>query len=359
MPVGPQLGRTWKALSEPLSIQQLQRWLWTMLSIYLCQQSTSYMAKMVWPISLLLSLVRNALPLIGLLYSMEVECSNGTSGRTLLAFRVKGHIRRIRADAYHRRSVEPAFLLKDQHLWGLHEFLVDVKEAKAPHMSIFVRPRQWAFNSFFFHRKQLLSEAYLKQDFTMEHKLLILFFLSASLFMRSLSLKPSPGGGKLRTNITIIGSVFCDACSEHTFSKHSYFLQGVQVLIQCKFAANSMTSRDEISISAERKTDVFGVYKLDLPPVEGFQCQKGLEIKSVCAASLLQSSSSTCSIPGLQSSTAHMAIKSKARDICILNLNTLNYHPGKRDGNLCGAEKRAVAASLAFWPSFPHPFGLP
>ncbi|PKU83978.1 uncharacterized protein LOC110098806 isoform X2 [Dendrobium catenatum] len=199
-------------------------------------------------------------------------------------------------------------------------------------------------------------------NFIMELKLLIFLTLfSAFLFTNSLSLKTTPKSAKLRTNITIIGSVFCDACSENTFSKHSYFLQGVQVLVQCKFAVNSK-STDEISVTAERTTDSFGVYKLDIPPVEGFQCKRGLEIKSFCRASLIQSSSSSCSIPGTQSSTAHVAMKSKARDICILNLNTLNFHPAKRDNTLCGAEKGRTPAnlgsSLCFWPFF-TPFGLP
>lgn len=29
-------------------------------------------------------------------------------------------------------------------------------------------------------------------------------------------------------NVTVVGTVFCDACSENTFSKHSYFIQGAK-----------------------------------------------------------------------------------------------------------------------------------
>lgn len=190
--------------------------------------------------------------------------------------------------------------------------------------------------------------------------LLPIFLLSAShLLTVSLS---SNDPSKLKTNITVIGSVFCDACSDNTFSKHSYFLQGVEVLIECKFDVKSKTG-DKISVTSERTTDSFGVYKLDIPPVEGFQCKQGLEIKSFCSASLIQSSSSSCSVPGTQSSTAHMALKSKARDVCILNLNTLNFHPAKRDNNLCGTAKEKMISSdlgsaLCFWPFFP-PFGFP
>jgi hypothetical protein len=30
----------------------------------------------------------------------------------------------------------------------------------------------------------------------------------------------------LSNNITVVGSVYCDACSNNTFSKHSFFLKG-------------------------------------------------------------------------------------------------------------------------------------
>lgn len=30
----------------------------------------------------------------------------------------------------------------------------------------------------------------------------------------------------LANNITVVGSVYCDACSNNTFSKHSFFLKG-------------------------------------------------------------------------------------------------------------------------------------
>lgn len=30
----------------------------------------------------------------------------------------------------------------------------------------------------------------------------------------------------LPNNITVVGSVYCDACSNNTFSKHSFFLKG-------------------------------------------------------------------------------------------------------------------------------------
>uniref|UniRef100_A0A453L8T9 Pollen-specific protein C13 n=1 Tax=Aegilops tauschii subsp. strangulata TaxID=200361 RepID=A0A453L8T9_AEGTS len=36
------------------------------------------------------------------------------------------------------------------------------------------------------------------------------------------------GGAEARksSNITVVGSVYCDACANNTFSKHSFFLKG-------------------------------------------------------------------------------------------------------------------------------------
>jgi len=34
------------------------------------------------------------------------------------------------------------------------------------------------------------------------------------------------GGGAAAANLTVVGAVFCDACSSSSFSKSSYFLPG-------------------------------------------------------------------------------------------------------------------------------------
>lgn len=58
----------------------------------------------------------------------------------------------------------------------------------------------------------------------MSTHILLLFFLS-SLFLRqplSLAAKPKP----INPQILVMGMVYCDICSNNTFSKHSYFLPG-------------------------------------------------------------------------------------------------------------------------------------
>ncbi|CAD6218599.1 unnamed protein product [Miscanthus lutarioriparius] len=169
----------------------------------------------------------------------------------------------------------------------------------------------------------------------------------------------------LPNNITVVGSVYCDACSNNTFSKHSFFLKGARVLIKCSFKVNS-TSSEELSLEAERTTDQHGVYKLDVPPVDGFECREGHEVRSACRATLVRSSSAACNVPGLGGSTQHIALRSRATSACFLNLNALNFRPAKRDGALCHGHGddggNAFGSSLFFWPFLPlfwPPFRVP
>ncbi|KAL6846799.1 hypothetical protein ACP4OV_024247 [Aristida adscensionis] len=166
----------------------------------------------------------------------------------------------------------------------------------------------------------------------------------------------------LSNNITVVGSVYCDACANNTFSKHSFFLKGAKVLIKCSFRVNS-TASEELSLEAERTTDKNGVYKLDVPPVDGFACREGHDLRSACRATLLRSPSAACDVPALRGSTStqHVALRSRGTGACFLNLNALAFRPAKRDAAaLCPGA--AFGASLSFWPFLPlfaPPFGLP
>jgi hypothetical protein len=128
------------------------------------------------------------------------------------------------------------------------------------------------------------------------------------------------------------------------------------VLIQCNFKVNSTTS-EQLSLEAERTTDQNGVYKLDVPPVDGFACREGHELRSACRATLVRSSSAACNVPGLRGSTQHIALRSRATNACFLNLNALNFRPARCNGALChgsgGSAGDAFGSSLFFWPFLP------
>ncbi|KAJ6702170.1 hypothetical protein OIU74_013344 [Salix koriyanagi] len=117
----------------------------------------------------------------------------------------------------------------------------------------------------------------------------ILVFLAALLAL-PLALIAHPANNPT-SRITVVGVVYCDTCSTKAFSRHSYFLPGADVHIQCTFKANSPKTRENIEFSVNRTTDRYGVYKLEVPEVDGVDCEEGFAIESVCQASLIGSSS--------------------------------------------------------------------
>ncbi|XP_022773632.1 uncharacterized protein LOC111315882 isoform X2 [Durio zibethinus] len=159
----------------------------------------------------------------------------------------------------------------------------------------------------------------------------IVLFLLSSLFIKTLSLKPEPA--KNNAQITVMGLVYCDICSNNSFSRHSYFLPEVQ--IDCNFRAFVPKTREQISFSVNRTTDKHGVYMLEIPSVDGIECAEAA-IASSCQASLVGSSSTSCNIPGYRSTTDQIAIKSRHPNLCIYGLTALNFRPAKRDATLCG-----------------------
>ncbi|XP_068667187.1 leucine-rich repeat extensin-like protein 3 [Aristolochia californica] len=164
------------------------------------------------------------------------------------------------------------------------------------------------------------------------------------------------------SKITVAGTVYCDTCSNNSFSRHSYFLPGVRVRIECKFKANS-SKAEQISLSLNKTTDKYGMYKFEIPSFEEFECQEGKLIESICRATVVQSSASSCNTPGLKGSTKQMATISKQAHLCIYSLNALNYRPHKRNLAVCGAYKeemlaRSLNSSEFLLPFFP-PFGFP
>ncbi|KAK1552427.1 hypothetical protein Q3G72_016811 [Acer saccharum] len=164
------------------------------------------------------------------------------------------------------------------------------------------------------------------------------------------------------SRITVVGVVFCDTCSTNIFSRHSYFLPGADVQIQCKFEANSPKTNEHISFSVTRTTDSYGVYKLEIPHVDGVDCVDGMAIESLCQASLIGSTSSVCNVPGFKTATNEISVKSKQESLCIYSLKALTFRPSKRNSTLCGRsskeslQKGTLLPQLSPVPKLPFPF---
>ncbi|KAH7518934.1 hypothetical protein FEM48_Zijuj09G0223800 [Ziziphus jujuba var. spinosa] len=141
---------------------------------------------------------------------------------------------------------------------------------------------------------------------------------------------------RISSQIIVMGFVYCDICSNNTFTKHSYFLPDAEVKIDCTFKAVSPRTTEQISLSVNRTTNKFGVYKLEIPSIEGIKCAEDSAIVSSCQASLIRSSSSSCNIPGYKATSDEIAIKSKRANLCFYSLTALNFRPSTKKSSFCG-----------------------
>ncbi|KAF2301851.1 hypothetical protein GH714_029873 [Hevea brasiliensis] len=112
-------------------------------------------------------------------------------------------------------------------------------------------------------------------------------------------------------------------------------INGAGVRIDCKFKASSPKIIEQVSISVNRTTNRHGLYKFEVPAVDGIACAEAA-IESSCEASLMWSSSKSCNVPGYKSTSDQIAIKAKQANLCIYSLNALNFRPSKIDLTLCG-----------------------
>ncbi|EEF47421.1 hydrolase, acting on ester bonds, putative [Ricinus communis] len=195
---------------------------------------------------------------------------------------------------------------------------------------------------------------------------IIFLFLLATFLAHPFSLL-AKHANHISSSISVVGVVYCDTCSTNSFSRHSYFLPGVDVQIQCTFKANAPKTAEQINISVNRTTDRYGTYKLEVPHVDGVDCVDGSAIESVCQASLISSSTPACNVLGSKTTTDQISIKSKQDNHCIYSLNALSYKPAKTNATLCGNHNEEELLSsfnsskcfLPYFPPFPWPYPLP
>ncbi|XAR58304.1 hypothetical protein NMG60_11026750 [Bertholletia excelsa] len=166
----------------------------------------------------------------------------------------------------------------------------------------------------------------------MESKILLIL---SSLLVLSRPLQVEPAKAKPQPQITVMGIVYCDICSNNSFSKHSYFLPGAEVRIDCKFKAASPRTTEEISFSVNRTTNNHGIYHLEIPSVDGIECAKESAMENSCRASLMRSSSASCDVPGLRATSDEIEVKSRQANLCIYSLSALSYRPSRKEITLC------------------------
>lgn len=165
----------------------------------------------------------------------------------------------------------------------------------------------------------------------------------------------------ITSHITLVGAVYCDTCFNDGFSNYSYFMPGADVHIQCKIKANAPKTAEVITFSVNRTTDNYGVYKLEIPSVDGVDCVDGPPIQSMCQATLIGSSLSECDVPGLKATTNEISVKSKQDNLCVYSFTALSFRPHTKNSTLCGkqAEESSEPSSSSKFLlplNFPWPF---
>lgn len=121
-----------------------------------------------------------------------------------------------------------------------------------------------------------------------------------------------------------------------TIINYSCMNAGAEVRIDCKFKLASPRTAEQISFSANRTTNRNGVYKMDIPSVDGINCAKEAQFLNTCRASLIKSISPACNVPAFVSTSNEFSVKSKEANLCIYSLYALSFKPSKKDLALCG-----------------------
>jgi len=108
------------------------------------------------------------------------------------------------------------------------------------------------------------------------------------------------------------------------------------VKVDCMFKALSARTTEQITLSVNRTTNKYGMYRIEVPSVDGVRCAEGTEVMSSCQANLIGSSTTACNVPGYKSTANVISVKARKTNLCIYSLNALNFRPTKKDIGLCG-----------------------
>ncbi|KAI3784619.1 hypothetical protein L1987_43721 [Smallanthus sonchifolius] len=165
----------------------------------------------------------------------------------------------------------------------------------------------------------------------MESTTIFLLFSSFSLFLQLEASRP------INPHISVMGKVFCDTCANKSYS-HTYLLSGAEVRIDCKFNAVSPRTAEQISFSINRTTNRYGVYRLDIrvPSVDGVYCDRDAAVLNMCRASLIRSTSASCDVPGLTTTSDQFSLVSKWDNACVYTMFALSFGSSKKDHAICG-----------------------
>ncbi|XP_057447768.1 vegetative cell wall protein gp1-like [Lotus japonicus] len=174
------------------------------------------------------------------------------------------------------------------------------------------------------------------------------WFLVILLLSLTCSEASSHDSKKLLPSAVVVGTVYCDTCSQQAFSMGSHFISGASVAVECKVGNSKPRFKKEV------KTNEHGEFKVQLP----FHVRKHVRRIKGCTFKLLSSSEPHCAVASAASSSSSLSLKSRKQGEHIFSAGFFSFKPVKKP-NLC-SQKQSSSGKIVpdpedffFFPPIP------
>ncbi|XP_027358643.1 proline-rich extensin-like protein EPR1 isoform X2 [Abrus precatorius] len=125
----------------------------------------------------------------------------------------------------------------------------------------------------------------------------------------------------------VVGTVYCDTCFQHDFSKESHFISGASVAVECKDGTSIPRFKQEV------KTDKDGEFKVQLP----FRVRKHVRRIKGCTFKLISSNEPHCAVASATASSS-MILKTRKEGEHIFSAGLFSFKPIIRP-NFCNQKQ--------------------
>ncbi|KAK7381207.1 hypothetical protein VNO78_33738 [Psophocarpus tetragonolobus] len=157
---------------------------------------------------------------------------------------------------------------------------------------------------------------------------LIILFLSLTYF----SVSDASHYGKKLSSAFVVGTVYCDTCSQQEFSLGSHFISGASVAVECKYGNPIPFFKKEVM------TNEHGEFKVQLP----FKVRKYVRRIKSCTFKLISSSEPHCAVAS-DSTSSSMSLKTRKQGEHIFSAGLFSFKPMEKP-NFCN-QKQSVPNS--------------
>ncbi|XP_054817373.1 vegetative cell wall protein gp1-like [Prosopis cineraria] len=140
---------------------------------------------------------------------------------------------------------------------------------------------------------------------------------------------------KLLTPV-VVGTVYCDTCFQHDFSRNSHFMAGASVAVECK------NGNSEPRFWKEVRTSEHGEFKVELP----FSVSKRVRRIKGCTVKLMKSSEPHCSVASAATSSS-LSLKSRNQREHTFSAGFFSFKPLQQP-DLCNHKPSSAQNSKEF-----------